>query len=638
MAKMQYSDEQLFEIGKTNYERLALHCQTLEVSGFWDQARQVMKQSSTEVLDVYVQSVLMKLAVHCGDVLESQLAFIRNVPISNPLGIEEETVIDDDLMRDIDKMYHMPPILIQLCSLYDKENNDDMTEYFLDALLNILICMSYLNSGKNDKINEFVQKYYNKISYYVGDKNAVEHSRYIFRKLSSDRIECDVEKKESVREEMQEAVGEKEADLKEKEGEEELREQEETVEARSREEQEVDEVLSEEEQTWGEELLEWVDVEEILPEEEEESQETVFVQTEEEESSETDFAQREEEESSETVLVQTEEEKELHTGKDKQTAALLASDNAQCEEKTKEQQEEELSEQARAQFMVVKQRIQAREQAEAKAHEARIQELMGELNSLVGLENVKQEIQSLINLIKIRKMRQQMNLPEMDMSYHMVFTGSPGTGKTTVARLVAKIYKELGILSEGNLVETDRSGLVAGYVGQTAIKVHEIVEQAIGGILFIDEAYSLANPEIQNDFGTEAVDALVKLMEDHRDNLVIIVAGYTEEMQSFLKSNTGLISRFNKFIDFPDYSKKELVSIMDVMAQKAGLQIEEAAQTKVLSMLERKKKEEWKDFGNARGIRNLFEKFIMNQANRLVLLEEPTMEDLITIKKEDVAV
>lgn len=634
MAKMQYSDEQLFEIGKTNYERLALHCQTLEVSGFWDQARQVMQQSSTEVLDLYVQSVLMKLAVHCGEVLESQLAFIQNVPISNPLGIDVATVIDDDLMRDIDKMYHMPPVLIQLCSLYDKENNDDMTEYFLDALLNILICMSYLNSGKNEKINEFVQKYYNKVSYYVGDKNAVQHSKYIFRKLSSDQIVCDVEKKEPVREEMQGAVAEKETDIREKEQKEafrskkesegELKEQEETVETRLREEQEMDEALSEEEQTWGEDLLEWVDVEEILPEEEEESQETVLAQT--------------EEEGCETVLVQTEEEKELRTGKDKQAAALAASDNAQREEKTKEEQEEELSEQARAQFLVVKQRIQAREQAEAKAHEERIQELMGELNSLVGLENVKQEIQSLINLIKIRKMRQKMNLPEMDMSYHMVFTGSPGTGKTTVARLVAKIYKELGILSEGNLVETDRSGLVAGYVGQTAIKVHEIVEQAIGGILFIDEAYSLANPEIQNDFGTEAVDALVKLMEDHRDNLVIIVAGYTEEMQSFLKSNTGLISRFNKFIDFPDYSKKELVSIMDVMAQKAGLQIEEAAQTKVLSMLERKKKEEWKDFGNARGIRNLFEKFIMNQANRLVLLEEPTMEDLTTIKKEDVAV
>ena len=289
-------------------------------------------------------------------------------------------------------------------------------------------------------------------------------------------------------------------------------------------------------------------------------------------------------------------------------------------------------------FLEMKQRIQEREQAEAKEQELRLQALVEELNALVGLGSVKEEIRSLVNLIKIRKMREKMNLPEMDMSYHMVFTGSPGTGKTTVARLVAKIYKELGILSEGNLVETDRSGLVAGYVGQTAIKVHELVEQAIGGILFIDEAYALANPDVPNDFGTEAIDTLVKLMEDHRDNLVIIVAGYTEEMKNFLKSNTGLISRFNKFVDFPDYSTEELVEIMDVMGQNAGLLIDEDAKAAVLSSLKKKKPGEWRDFGNARGIRNLFEKLVVNQANRLVMLENPSRLDLITIKKEDVLV
>jgi stage V sporulation protein K len=196
--------------------------------------------------------------------------------------------------------------------------------------------------------------------------------------------------------------------------------------------------------------------------------------------------------------------------------------------------------------------------------------LVDELNGMVGLSEVKEEIQSLINLIKIRKLREEMDMPVMDMSYHMVFTGSPGTGKTTVARLVGKIYKELGILSDGKMIETDRSGLVAGYVGQTAMKVHDVVKEAMGGILFIDEAYSLVNPDMPNDFGTEAVDALVKLMEDNRDNLVIIVAGYTEEMKTFLKSNTGLVSRFNKFINFPDYTKEELVSILSVMAGKAG--------------------------------------------------------------------
>ncbi|MDE6617070.1 MAG: AAA family ATPase, partial [Lachnospiraceae bacterium] len=175
---------------------------------------------------------------------------------------------------------------------------------------------------------------------------------------------------------------------------------------------------------------------------------------------------------------------------------------------------------AREKFLAVKKRLEERERAEQEEQEKQIKEILDELNSLVGLSDVKGEIQSLTNLIKIRKLREKMQMPVMDMSYHMVFTGNPGTGKTTVARIVGRIYKALGILSDGKMVETDRSGLVAGYVGQTAIKVHEIIEQAIGGVLFIDEAYSLVNPDVPNDFGSEAVDALVKLMEDHRDNLV----------------------------------------------------------------------------------------------------------------------
>ena len=205
-----------------------------------------------------------------------------------------------------------------------------------------------------------------------------------------------------------------------------------------------------------------------------------------------------------------------------------------------------------------------------------------------------------------------------------------------MARLVGRIYKALGILSDGKMVETDRSGLVAGYVGQTAIKVHDIIEQAIGGVLFIDEAYSLVNPDVPNDFGTEAVDTLVKLMEDHRDNLVIIVAGYTEEMKTFLKSNTGLISRFNKFINFPDYSTEELIEIMDVMADEAGLKIEESAKKRVSEQLSSMKEEEWEDFGNARGIRNMFEKIVINQANRLVQAGMPDKEQLMTITAQDV--
>jgi SpoVK/Ycf46/Vps4 family AAA+-type ATPase len=223
----------------------------------------------------------------------------------------------------------------------------------------------------------------------------------------------------------------------------------------------------------------------------------------------------------------------------------------------------------------------------------------------------------------------------MEMSYHMVFTGSPGTGKTTVARLVARIYRELGILSEGQLVETDRSRLVAGYVGQTAINVREIVEQAIGGVLFIDEAYALVSSEAANDFGSEAVDTLVKLMEDHRDNLVVIVAGYTEEMQVFLKSNTGLISRFNKFISFEDYADDQLLEILQVMVKRAGLVVEPEALETVGKRLAQMTPEERKDFGNARGVRNIFEKMVMNQANRVVLLEEPTKEQLMTLTGED---
>lgn len=334
----------------------------------------------------------------------------------------------------------------------------------------------------------------------------------------------------------------------------------------------------------------------------------------------------------------------LHVPVKKQSAEVMAESPAAAQasnewnvrqDKLEEQLQQEM---ARKQFQAVKKRIQEREEAERKEQEERLQCLLDELNALVGLQGVKDEIQSLVNLIRIRKLREMMGLPQMDMSYHMVFTGAPGTGKTTVARLVAKIYRELGILSKGTFIETDRSGLVAGYVGQTALKVHELVEQAVGGILFIDEAYALVNPDVPNDFGMEAVDTLVKLMEDHRDDLIVIVAGYTEEMQSFLKCNTGLVSRFNKFIDFPDYSKEELIAILDAMADKAGLQLEESAREAVLLSLQAKTEEEWNVFGNARGIRNLFEKIVINQANRLVRLSAPSREDLMKIQREDVEV
>jgi len=275
-----------------------------------------------------------------------------------------------------------------------------------------------------------------------------------------------------------------------------------------------------------------------------------------------------------------------------------------------------------------------KEEAES---ESKLDTYIEGLNQLIGLKEVKGEVNSLINLIRVNNMRKSYDMPTADMSYHMVFTGNPGTGKTTVARLIAKIYKELGILSEGNLVETDRSGLVAGYVGQTALKVKEVVEEAIGGILFIDEAYSLATQTGSNDFGGEAIDTLVKLMEDNRNNLVVIVAGYGEEMEQFLHSNPGLISRFNRFIEFQDYSVDELIDILTFMASESKITISDDAKEDLKKQLESMEEVQKASFGNARGIRNVFEKILVNQANRIVLYKEPTPEQLRTIEVGDVS-
>lgn len=266
----------------------------------------------------------------------------------------------------------------------------------------------------------------------------------------------------------------------------------------------------------------------------------------------------------------------------------------------------------------------------------KLSDLLCELNELIGLEVVKEEINSLINLIKVKKLREEYNMPVMNLSYHMVYTGNPGTGKTTVARLIAKIYKELGLLSKGNLVETDRGGLVAGFVGQTALKVKDVVEEAIGGVLFIDEAYSLSRDNGTNDFGGEAIDALVKLMEDNRDNLVVIVAGYKKEMKQFLASNSGLISRFNRFIEFEDYTNEELLLILKFQCEKAGLTIEEEALGKMMGELESLSQDQKNSFGNARGIRNVFEKILVHQANRLMSYLKPTKEQLSCITLKDV--
>ena len=279
-------------------------------------------------------------------------------------------------------------------------------------------------------------------------------------------------------------------------------------------------------------------------------------------------------------------------------------------------------------------------QAEAAAQEEPVEkpsleELMAQLDELVGLETVKKEVKSLTNLIKVRKLREEAGLPNTAMSLHMVFLGNPGTGKTTVARLMAGLYAAIGALSKGQLVEVDRSGLVAGYVGQTALKTQEVIQSALGGVLFIDEAYSLASGG-ENDFGREAIETLLKAMEDHRDDLVVIVAGYDEPMEKFINSNPGLQSRFNKYMYFPDYNGEDLMTMFRTNCKKNGYTLTEEADSFALELFCDMYEHRDDNFGNGRDVRNRFEDVVSRQADRLAVMEAPTKDDLMTIIKEDI--
>lgn len=555
-----YSNEQLYDIAGDNYGILYDYCTVLLNEGYWDDVQKILKMDPYEILVLYVQSLLVCFAVYCNSLTEEERRFIAS--FSNKKDRAAMMEIDEKkLVKNAEHFQNNPPILFQLLSLRDYENGSGMTGLFFDAILNIMLCMSYLDGKRNAVATRYMGVYFDKVGAFLQNNQnphqAVD-SKYIFKKLCYDELSNSADHIKNAKYDFERY---KKAHLYYKEA------QMESVQSAH---------ISDSDVHVGVENAQVGQALDRAP-----------------------------------IETNDKPQENVDTVDTRNNAnAVINSEQPSCE--SPDDTPEILE----------------------KMSEERLKEYVNELESLVGLADVKREIRSLINLIKVKKMREKYCLPEIDMSYHMVFTGGPGTGKTTVARLVGKIYKELGILSKGTMIETDRAGLVAGYVGQTALKVKEVVDKAKGGILFIDEAYSLANGGV-NDFGSEAIDTLVKLMEDHRDDLVVIVAGYTQEMNRFLESNTGLISRFNKFINFYDYSSDELVLILRGMASKSGYDLEEGLEDDLKVFLSEMSSERTASFGNARGIRNIFEKLVGVQADRIVTLEEVTPESLRLIKRED---
>ncbi len=265
-----------------------------------------------------------------------------------------------------------------------------------------------------------------------------------------------------------------------------------------------------------------------------------------------------------------------------------------------------------------------------------IAEILAALDGLIGLKTAKAYVNSLTNLLTVRRRRAERNMPNPPLSHHMVFTGPPGTGKTTVARLVAEIFGSLGLLAKGHLVEVTRSDLVAEYVGQTAPRTQAVVDRAIGGVLFIDEAYTLAPEQAGNDFGREAIEALLKRMEDDRERFVVIVAGYPDEMARFIGSNPGLASRFNETVDFPDYTSDELVAILRQMVEKGGYALSDGARKRAREVLSALHDARDRSFGNARTARNLFEDAVLAHADRVAGKADLTDRELELIETSDI--
>lgn len=263
-------------------------------------------------------------------------------------------------------------------------------------------------------------------------------------------------------------------------------------------------------------------------------------------------------------------------------------------------------------------------------------DILYEINQLIGLDMVKDEIVKIVNLARYQRRIRSQGATIAPVSRHMVFTGNPGTGKTTVARTLSAIYKRLGVLSKGHLVEADRAALVGGYLGQTAIKTNELIDKSLGGILFIDEAYSLSSNSSSDQFGEEAINTLLKRMEDERDDLIVITAGYKEEMKGFINSNPGLRSRFSKYIQFDDYSAEELAMIFAQLLKKSGHTLSPECKDRLAFIFEAMDAMKDEKFGNGRTVRNLYERVVENLANRLANASQD--DDLFMIVPEDITI